>query len=147
MKPLWKVVQIVGLRKTNRTTRWLILSAVFLGRTVGNMFVSVQWSESQSDEISNLCGLTSITTLSQGSQVSMQGSKCQSGEKLRVILACMCVKPQIRFFVCHRVGPFWVHSGSILGPFWVHLGSILVMYLQCFNQYSDKNQCLDKNAL
>ena len=27
--------------------------------------------------------------------------------------------------VCHRVGPFWVHFGSILGPFWVHFGSIL----------------------
>ena len=28
----------------------------------------------------------------------------------------MCVKLLVRFFVCHRVGPFWVHFGSILGP-------------------------------
>ena len=44
---------------------------------------------------------------------------------LRVILAYMCVKLQMRLYVCHRVGPFWVHFGSILGPFWVHFGSIL----------------------
>ena len=43
---------------------------------------------------------------------------------VRVILACMCVKPQMHLCVCHRVVPFWVHFGSILGPFWVHLGSI-----------------------
>ena len=42
-----------------------------------------------------------------------------------VILAYMCVKLQMRLYVCHRVGPFWVHFGSILGPFWVHFGSIL----------------------
>ena len=45
--------------------------------------------------------------------------------KSRVILAYMCVKLQMRSYVCHRVGPFWVHFGSILGPFWVHFGSIL----------------------
>ena len=37
----------------------------------------------------------------------------------------MCVKLQMRLYVCHRLGPFWVHFGSILGPFWVHFGSIL----------------------
>ena len=42
-----------------------------------------------------------------------------------VILAYMCVKLLVRLYVCHRVGPFWVHFGSILGPFWVHFGSIL----------------------
>ena len=42
-----------------------------------------------------------------------------------MILAYMCVKLQMRLYVCHRVGPFWVHFGSILGPFWVHFGSIL----------------------
>ena len=36
----------------------------------------------------------------------------------------MCVKLLVRLYVCHRVGPFWVHFGSILGPFWVHFGSI-----------------------
>ena len=46
-------------------------------------------------------------------------------EKLGVILAHMCVKLQMRSNVCHRLGPFWVHFGSILGPFWVHFGSIL----------------------
>ena len=45
-----------------------------------------------------------------------------------VILAYMCVKLQMRLYVCHRVGPFWVHFGSILGPFWVHFGSILGPY-------------------
>ena len=40
--------------------------------------------------------------------------------KSGVILAYMCVKLLVRLCVCHRVGPFWVHSGSILGPFWVH---------------------------
>ena len=44
---------------------------------------------------------------------------------MRVILAHMCVKLQMRLYVCHRVGPFGVHFGSILGPFWVHFGSIL----------------------
>ncbi len=43
----------------------------------------------------------------------------------RVILAYMCVRLLVRLYVCHRVGPFWVHFGSILGPFWVHFGSIL----------------------
>ena len=43
----------------------------------------------------------------------------------RVILAHMCVKLLVRSFVCHCVGPFWVHFGSISGPFWVHFGSIL----------------------
>ena len=61
------------------------------------------------------------------------------------ILTCVCVKPQMRSHVCHRVGPFWVHFGSILGPFlgplcvycgsilgpvWVHFGSIL---FHCLN--------------
>ena len=32
---------------------------------------------------------------------------------LRVILVHICVKPQMRLDVCHRVGPFWVSSGSI----------------------------------
>ena len=49
-----------------------------------------------------------------------------------VILAYMCVKLQMRLYVCQAPcsiwGPFWVHFGSILGsilgPFWVHLGSI-----------------------
>ena len=36
-----------------------------------------------------------------------------------VILANMCVKLLVRFFVCHILGPFWVHFGSILGPFGV----------------------------
>ena len=36
----------------------------------------------------------------------------------RVILAHMCVKLQMRLYVCHRVGPFWE---SILG---VHFGSL-----------------------
>ena len=49
-----------------------------------------------------------------------------------MILACMCVKLQMRLHVCHREGPFWahfgsilVHFGSILGPLWVHFGSTL----------------------
>ena len=37
-----------------------------------------------------------------------------------VILAHMCVKFQMRLYVCHRVGPVRVHFGSISGPFWVH---------------------------
>ena len=45
-------------------------------------------------------------------------------KKTGVILAYMCVKLLVRLYVCHRVGPFWVHFGSILGPFWVHFGSI-----------------------
>ena len=48
-----------------------------------------------------------------------------AGDAVRVILAYTCVKPLVRLYVCLRVGPFWVHSGSILGPFWVHSGSIL----------------------
>ena len=48
-----------------------------------------------------------------------------SGMTSGVILAYMCVKLLVRSYVCHRVGPFWVHFGSILGPFWVHFGSIL----------------------
>ena len=44
---------------------------------------------------------------------------------LRVILAYMCVKLQMRLYVCQAPCPFWVHFGSILGPFWVHFGSIL----------------------
>ena len=43
----------------------------------------------------------------------------------RVILAYMCVKLLVRLYVCHCVGPFWVHFRSILGPFWVHVGSML----------------------
>ena len=35
---------------------------------------------------------------------------------LRVILVYICVKPQMRLYVCHRVGPFWVYFGSTLGP-------------------------------
>ena len=42
-----------------------------------------------------------------------------------VILAYMCVKLQMRLYVCHRVGPLWVHCGSIVGPLWVHCGSIV----------------------
>ena len=42
--------------------------------------------------------------------------------KTRVILACMCVKLQMRSHVCHRVGPLLVHDGSIAGPFRVHFG-------------------------
>ena len=45
--------------------------------------------------------------------------------QLGVILAYMCVKLQMRLYVCHRVGPFWVHFGSILGPFWVHFAYCL----------------------
>ena len=41
-----------------------------------------------------------------------------------VILACMCVKLQMRLYVCQAPCPFWVHFRSILGPFWVHFGSI-----------------------
>ena len=41
-----------------------------------------------------------------------------------VILAYMCVKLQMRLYVCQAPCPFWVHFGSILGPFWVHFGSI-----------------------
>ena len=39
----------------------------------------------------------------------------------RVILACMCVKPQMRY-MCVTV---WVHFGSILGPSWVHFAYCL----------------------
>ena len=53
---------------------------------------------------------------------------CGSHIPSRVILAYMCVKLQMRLYVCHRVGPFRVHFGSILGPFWVHFGSILGPY-------------------
>ena len=42
-----------------------------------------------------------------------------------VILAYMCVKLQMRLYVCQAPCPLWVHFGSILGPFWVHFGSIL----------------------
>ena len=45
-------------------------------------------------------------------------------EEWWVILACTCVKPLVRLYVCQRVGPFLVHFGSILGPFGVHFGSI-----------------------
>ena len=45
----------------------------------------------------------------------------------RVILAYMCVKLQMRLYVCHRVGPFCVHFVSILGRFWVDFGSILLV--------------------
>ena len=93
----------------------------------------------------------------------------------RVILAYTCVKPLVRLYVCQRVGPFWVHFGSILGPFWVHSWSILGPFWvqfgsnlgpvwvqfgnildtdaslvnQCLdkNQYLDENQYLDKNHL
>ena len=41
----------------------------------------------------------------------------------------MCVKPQMRLYVCHRVGPFGVQLGSNWG----------------FNQHSNKNRCSDKN--
>ena len=64
-----------------------------------------------------------------------------------MILAYMCVKLQMRLCVKLRVdfgsilGPFWVHSGSILvhfgsimgsimGPFWVHSGSILKVHFE-----------------
>ena len=52
---------------------------------------------------------------------------------LWVILAYMYVKLQMRSCVCHRVGPFWVHFGSILGPFWVHFGSISEHVDYCLN--------------
>ena len=85
-----------------------------------------------------------------------------------VILAYMCVKLQMRLYVCQTpcpfwvhfgsiLGPFWVHFGSILGPFWVHFGSILgpfwVHFVYClsgdasFNQHLNKNRYLDKNTL
>ena len=85
MKQLRKIVQIVRHmwvlvakdKSTNQTIRQLIPSAVSLRRAgveqlyqvkrmiggIGNMFVSVQCSEGQSDEISNKCEQTSITTL------------------------------------------------------------------------------------
>ena len=80
---------------------------------------------------------------------------------VRVILAYMCVKLQMRLYVCQAPCPFWVHFGSILGPFWVHIlgpfwvhfGSIFgpfwVHFVYClsFNQHLNKNQCLDKNTL
>ena len=35
------------------------------------------------------------------------------------------------------LGPFWVRSGSIVGPFWVHFGSVLgpfwVHFAYCLN--------------
>ena len=55
-------------------------------------------------------------------------AECQvrvNQHEFRVILAYMCVKLQMRLYVCHRVGPLWVHCGSIVGPCWVHVGSIL----------------------
>ena len=56
------------------------------------------------------------------SAASVQREKVASG---RVILAYVCVKLQMRSYVCQAPCPFWVHFGSILGPFWVHFGSIL----------------------
>ena len=49
--------------------------------------------------------------------------------KSRVIPAHMCVKLQMRLYVCRRVGssvgPVWVQFGSSLGPVWVQFGSSL----------------------
>ena len=65
---------------------------------------------------------------------------------LRVILAKMCVKLQMRSYVCHRVGPFLVHfgsifhSGSISGPFWVHFGSISGPFRVHFGSISGPNR-------
>ena len=54
------------------------------------------------------------------------GSTDMHKEKnIEVILAYMCVKLQMRLYVCQAPCPFWVHFGSILGPFWVHAGSML----------------------
>ena len=82
-----------------------------------------------------------------------------------MILAYMCVKLQMRLYVCHRVGPFWVQFGSILGPFgsnwgpfWVHFGSIVsvVMHLRISVKtrinvqtriFSRQEFSLDKNQL
>ena len=92
-------------------------------------------------------------------------SRCCISTHWRVILVYVCVKLQMRLCVCHRVGLFWVHFGSILVPFWVHFGSILdpfcllsewwCMFIQHSNKNrpSDKNwhlvknQCSDKNVL
>ena len=70
-------------------------------------------------------------------------SWCQ--EKLRVILAYMCVKPQMRLYVCQRVGPFWVHFGSILLPLceW----SMHAWKFEGFNQHSNKNRYLDNQSV
>ena len=38
---------------------------------------------------------------------------------------CFGFRGEPRSCVCQRLGPFWVHFGSILGPFWVHFGSVL----------------------
>ena len=51
--------------------------------------------------------------------------KSSETETLRVILAYMCVRLLVRLYVCHRVGPFWVHFGSTLGPLWVHFWSVV----------------------
>ena len=63
--------------------------------------------------------------------------KCTLLVDVGVILAYMCVKLLVRLYVCHRVGPFWVHFGSILGPFCVHFVSILgpfwVHFAYCLN--------------
>ena len=69
---------------------------------------------------------------------SVEGRKAR-----RVILAYMCVKLQMRLYVCHRVGPFGVHFGSMLGPCWVHFGSILGP----FRVHLDKNQYLHKKSV
>ena len=54
-----------------------------------------------------------------------------------MILAYLCVKLQMRLYVCQAPCPFWVHFESILGPFWVHFGSILgpfgVHFACCLN--------------
>ena len=102
------------------------------------------------DNISKLV----MVTLGQRSHRDLQHTKSEKCTKLtlfdaqdprswqspqrdcRVILAYMCVKLQMRLYVCQApcpfcihfrsiLGPFWVHFGSILGPFWVHFGSIL----------------------
>ena len=50
--------------------------------------------------------------------------KEEAGEKKKVGDPRMCVKLLVRLYVCHRLGPFWVHVGSILCPFCVHFVSI-----------------------
>ena len=64
---------------------------------------------------------------SMSSKATRSTTSTTNGMTMRfgVILAYMCVKLQMRLYVCHRVGPFWVHFGSTWGPFWVHFGSIL----------------------
>ena len=99
-----------------------------------------------------------------------QGHKADLQHTHGVILAYMCVKLQMRLYVCQAPCPFWVHFGSILGPFWVHFGSILgPLWVHCgsivgrfwvhfwvhfacclsgdasFNRYLNKNRYLDKN--